>query len=221
MGQGTQKFRWDPAVYLAAFCAVALLAMYLLKEVARPAVLLLAVMIVLALFYVGCRLLRSFFTNKPGPMNASFLVLLVMVPTFGFLGFPIVGYALTTRRPPVAEFLADGRLPPLPTNASEIETFEWMGMFTGVEYLTFKAPADDINQWLEAWEEFSNQTATRLPFEVPEINKWKSSKSPAWFQPSTETTGRWFLIPHVDEHNRGDVIVDDEANVVYVRVIWS
>jgi len=45
--------------------------------------------------------------------------------------------------------------------------------------------------------------------------------APGWYIEQIDSKAREYKIPAEENHNWGEVIVDDEKNIVYIKVIWS
>ena len=145
--------------------------------------------------------------------------------------------------------LENGRLANLPVSATNVEANEWSALFTGMEYLMFKATPEDIEKFIAGSEsikdiepEFFTAEHQNLPHqdllnvdpnlitdeEAAECLKHKyfipHGGKPEWYNPTIKKNGRIYKIPGDPEmkgHNWGEVIINDETNTVYIWVCWS
>ncbi|AQT67012.1 hypothetical protein STSP2_00150 [Anaerohalosphaera lusitana] len=139
----------------------------------------------------------------------------------------------------VSKMLHAGRLAELPANARNLRADGWDGLFTGEEYLMFNAPADEVDSWLSASpglkETVEHFDAEHMLLPQPDNDRERSQliyeghelyylfhRMPRWYRPTVRVKGRRYEIePDESGHNWGTVVVDDETNTVYVKVIWS
>lgn len=149
-----------------------------------------------------------------GPVGAVMVVFLVGVEPPGVM---IVQNTLT-----------DGRLAPLPGSASEVRTDHWSSLFSGETYVRFKAPPDQIEQFISNSPSLQgNQVTDQTPgghYMDPKAPQWfaPSSGEPDWFRPPSDARGRMFKIPPgIRGHNDGGVMIDDDHQVVYAWRMWS
>ncbi|MEC5127030.1 hypothetical protein VSU19_09730 [Verrucomicrobiales bacterium BCK34] len=120
----------------------------------------------------------------------------------------------------VAEIIDSGRLAPLPESASEILSYAWVGLFTGKSFLTFKASPGQINYWLQNCSSLKS-VEPQLHNSADPLIRPQASDAPSWFTPSLEIKGRYFEIPAVEQHNWGEIIINDHTNQVFVSITWS
>ncbi|MFA5865501.1 MAG: DUF4190 domain-containing protein [Phycisphaerae bacterium] len=147
------------------------------------------------------------------------------------------GGSLSDRDP--RSILKNGRLASLPTSATNIKAEGWSAIFTGEDFLMFKASPDDIEKFLSQSESIKRGTPKlfdhkqmHIPYPNTEnaenqsnendIYFFRSNHWPIWYDPTIKIKGRKYEIPSdVRGHNWGSVIIDDETSTVYISVIWS
>lgn len=111
--------------------------------------------------------------------------------------------------------LKNGRLADLPSSASDIRVAGWKGIFTGADYLMFKASVADIDRFISESPSLAGSDTTHF-------NQYhKSFYQPEWFDPPKRAKGRLYEIPAFESHNWGSVIVNEESGTVYIEIIWS
>jgi hypothetical protein len=151
----------------------------------------------------------------------------------------------TGHNPNPKSVLSAGRLALLPNSATEIKINGWHGMFTGSDYLMFKASPAEINAWLSQCQsikeiepmvfmaehkytvyrdekDFKNDEEHEKYYKQEHF--FRGNDWPDWYDPTIETKGRKYEIPGDPKnngHNWGSIIVNDETNTVYVWVCWS
>lgn len=156
------------------------------------------------------------------------------------------GMKLSARKPQA--ILKAGRLAELPESATDIKAEGWSGIFTGEDYLIFRATPEDIEKFIanspsikDVAPEIFNSGHMYLPqpentdfeneidFENYMKHKYYYRHSgylgpPPWYEPTIRANGRMYKIPgdpNKRRHNWGSVIINDETNTVYIDVIWS
>lgn len=117
------------------------------------------------------------------------------------------------------QILRNGRLADLPASVTDIKAEGWDGIFTGEDYLMFRADPDDIKLFISNSDSIKSQKPKILSEDSSHTRK--SSYMPQWYNPSTIVKGRKFEIPAANHHNWGTVIIDDQTNTVYIEVTWS
>ena len=145
-----------------------------------------------------------------GPALILALVL-VVADLFPGSGKPV---SIPTSAPPAQSVLKAGRLAPLPTDASEVKTHAWHGVFTGQSFLTFKASPDSIASWLKQSQALQGVPPAQEPYQ-------KSKSAPQWFPVDGGNAKALYSIPAHKHHNWGHVIVDTSASTVYIHIVWS
>jgi len=135
--------------------------------------------------------------------------------------------------------LSHGELAPLPESAVDIKVFIWASLFSGEEFLRFRASPDDIERFLDEspilrgaeCERFSRK---RMRLHSPhDPKKWgeyqeaghelfvPDSSAPPWYKEEIKQGGRRYIIHPEWGHYPGEVIVDGEEQIVFIKVVWS
>ena len=141
--------------------------------------------------------------------------------------------------------LRAGRLADLPESATEVKVYGWGGIFTGEDYLMFRATHEDIEKFIAkspslkgATPEIFDSEHMHLPYQKEEEyytdeeleNRYKqkyffpSHMDPKWYDLTIKVKGRKYGIPgdpNEEGHNWGSVLINDETDTVYISVIWS
>ncbi|MHC4103464.1 MAG: DUF4190 domain-containing protein [Planctomycetota bacterium] len=139
--------------------------------------------------------------------------------------------------------LGAGRLADLPKTATDVKIDGWHSLFTGEDYIRFKAAPEDIEKFISdspSIKEITPKvfTSEHMHLPQPDTRRFESEEDwedfdkheyyygdgpycPKWYDPTIKTKGRLYKIPSVKGHNSGTVIINDEANTVYIHVIWS
>ncbi len=138
----------------------------------------------------------------------------------------------------VKRVLQKGRLADMPVSAREVQATGWAGLFTGSDYVRFRADASDIERFVALSPGLKNVKPamySRSKLVIIEAGLTNDTKShsddevyyfdrrtePGWFNFKTIRNGKKYAIPPEKNHNWGDVIIDHETNVVYIKVTWS
>ncbi|MHC4721950.1 MAG: DUF4190 domain-containing protein [Planctomycetota bacterium] len=134
--------------------------------------------------------------------------------------------------------LTNGRLANLPQSVTNLKVGGWAGLFTGEDFIKFRATPEDINKFVaespsikEVAPEMFNSENMHLPepdnsqktsdYYTLDHKHYDESNYPSWYRPTMKVKGRRYLIPPDGYHNWGSVIINDETNTVYISVIWS
>jgi len=134
--------------------------------------------------------------------------------------------------------IRDGRLANLPSSATDVKVSVWDTGFTGSSYLSFTAPAEDIDAFIAASPSIRDVEPQvfdpdhmHLPYPVdvqsvefdsPHEYFWPDTCAPSWYDVTIREKGRKYKIPPANGfHNSGSVIIDDTTCKVYIEVIWS
>jgi hypothetical protein len=176
--------------------------------------------------------------NTSSSMKSMFSWKKLLIFTGLFL-FTILGPILNAPTADPQPILEDGRLADLPESAVEVKTFSWHGIFAGGRYLMFKAPSDEIDQFISLSpslkrvdpEIFSADHKYLLQLGNPDYNDptynnheyyFSGTMAPKWYDPTIKIKGRLYKVPADNEHhNWGEVIINEETNTVYIRITWS
>lgn len=150
------------------------------------------------------------------------------------------GMKLSARKPQA--ILKAGRLAELPESAADIEAEGWDGIFTGEDYLMFRATLEGIEKFIaespsikDTEPEIFSSKKMYLPYHEPndfaDEADWEDhynhkyffpqKDQPEWYDITIKLKGRRYKIPAFEHHNWGSVIINDETNTVYINVIWS
>ena len=137
-----------------------------------------------------------------------------------------------------SKILTYGRLARLPESATNLRTDSWSSPFSGEWFLKFRASPEDIESFLNRSPSLEAQdsvkyTPERMRLSWPKERIQEASPqdgheyfipgslTPEWYNPQIRQRGRRYNIPAEGFHNWGEVIVDDEEHVVFVKVVWS
>lgn len=141
--------------------------------------------------------------------------------------------SVTARR-----ILTLAELAPLPASATEIKAYEWSFIFSGEQFLRFRARPDDIERFLDEspilrgaeCETFSAERMRVRSTNDPEkLGRHHEAghetfipdpSAPDWYKEEIRK-GRLYIIRPEWGYYPGQVIVDDEEHFVYVNIIWS
>jgi ABC-type multidrug transport system fused ATPase/permease subunit len=162
--------------------------------------------------------------------------ILFLLPAIIFGSISFYQSLPTVRAPKVLSY---GRLAPLPESASDIKVYSWSSLFAGEWFLRFSATSEDIEDFLNMSPSIKDAECVmysrekmRLPY--PE-DYWQNNKysqdgheyfdyhqtEPGWYKPEIRGRGRYYRIRPKAGFKRAEVIVDDEKDLVFIRVIWS
>ncbi|HSE23668.1 MAG TPA: hypothetical protein VLB68_18510 [Pyrinomonadaceae bacterium] len=127
-----------------------------------------------------------------------------------------------------------GRLAAIPASASELKLDGTSNLFSSTYFIRFRATAKDIDDFVRNSPGLRGVTPTRfdanhqlLPFtnddemRSTEHEYFGVDKRYPWFNPVIKKRGRKYEIPQDHDANYGEVIIDDELNVVYITVSHS
>ena len=130
----------------------------------------------------------------------------------------------------ITRILQMGRLSALPEGASEVETGGDSTMFQMTLLLRFDAPPNEIETFLAksaglqgVATEVLNPRHMYLPFPPnrvgdPAHRHYLPDPRHTWWDPLVQTSGRYFETGPDGDGVITQVIVDDEANTVFVRI---
>jgi hypothetical protein len=127
-----------------------------------------------------------------------------------------------------------GRLAGIPQSATDLRIDGTSNMFSSTYHIRFKATAEDIDEFIRNSPGLNGVLPTRfdanhqhLPFvkdddiRNTEHEYFGLDERYPWFNPIIKTRGRKYEIPQDHKANHGEVIIDDETNVVYITVSHS
>jgi hypothetical protein len=136
--------------------------------------------------------------------------------------------------------LAHGELAPLPESATDIKVYTWSSPMSGEEFLRFSATPDDIEVFLNTspilkraeCKKYSKDKM-RLPYSKDYFNKFEKHyndsheyfsperDAPEWYIEELRGVGRRYTIHPKGYHYPGEVIINDEKNLVFVSLCFS
>jgi len=127
-----------------------------------------------------------------------------------------------------------GRLASIPESATELKIDGTSNLFSSTYYIRFQASAEDIDEFIRNSPGLNGVLPARfdvnhqhLPFSKDddignsEHEYFGIDERYPWFDPIIKTRGRKYKIPQDHDANGGDVIINDETNVVYITVSHS
>jgi hypothetical protein len=139
------------------------------------------------------------------------------VRKFDYIG-PVLALALVYPlwpAPPkfveVSWVLLRGGLPDLPPSAGEVKVYGWSSIFSGEDFLYFKADTADVERFVE---QSGLKHATTRPAHLPQP---APPHHPAWFVPGARCTFYELKSPH---GYTGWLCVED-SGLVWAWVMWS
>jgi hypothetical protein len=166
---------------------------------------------------------------------------LIWMILFAWPGVVLGGVSLYGAAPAVRAraMLARADLAALPESATALRIYEWSSPFSGEEFLRFAAEPNDIERFLDESPILRGKTSRRykiepVPWLVPEETALGEQdeeadprlllphpNGPKWYRPGLDHPARRYEIQPEGYHYPGEVIVDDEQNVVYVYLCFS
>jgi hypothetical protein len=127
-----------------------------------------------------------------------------------------------------------GRLAAIPESATDLRIDGTSNLFSSTYHIRFRASAEDIDEFIRNSPGLNGVLPTRfdanhqhLPFfkddEIrnAEHEYFGIDERYPWFNPIIKTRGRKYKIPQDHDANYGEVIINDETNVVYITVSHS
>ena len=135
-----------------------------------------------------------------------------------------------------AEALGLAGLAALPASATNVRSDGTKNTFSATYVIQFKAPAADIDAFLKASPRLAGITPEALTDQhqyIPYAEaKGETSKLEShatfhpearfpWYVPAVRSKGRRFVIPQDRQAVYGEVVVDDAAAIVYIKVSRS
>ena len=177
-----------------------------------------------------------FLLRKIKIKNQFLLAIIFVIPVILFRGDNIPYYPPEDR---AVKILSYGRLADLPESAVNVKAYSWLSPFSGEWYLRFQANPGDIDKFINDSSSIKDLEGVtyspekmKIPYptdreEMKELINaghelyYPHSLAPKWYRPDIRIRGREYEIPPVKHHYNGEVIVDDEKNIVYIKIIWS
>ena len=135
--------------------------------------------------------------------------------------------------------LAHGELAPLPESATDVKVFTWSSLFSGEEFLQFRAAPIDIERFLNTSSilrdaECQKYSRDRMRLQFPKDYGMKEehlmgphdyfspeAHAPEWYKEELRGPGRRYIIHPKKYHYPGEVIIDDDENLVFVYLCFS
>jgi len=137
------------------------------------------------------------------------------------------------------EILGTAELAPLPESATGITVYTWWTPMSGEEYLRFRASREDIESFvakspiLERAERRDYSPAKMRLFDRNETAPAAGAgtddheyirnhpTAPPWYMQEIKCRARRYAIPRTVYKHKGELIIDEDNNVVYVRLVFS
>jgi hypothetical protein len=127
-----------------------------------------------------------------------------------------------------------GRLAAIPESATDLKIDGTSNLFSSTYHIRFHASPEDIEEFIRNSPGLNGVLPAKfdakrqhLPF-LKEDELWNDEheyfavdKRYPWFNPIIKTRGRKYKIPQDHDANSGEVIINDETNVVYITVSHS
>lgn len=223
-------FPWRLALVHAAICVVMSLVAatdltWLALHLVGLSVLLAVVVLVQWMVWkIFCRWVK----------NRKIWVCFVFLPAV-LLAADSVWWAFPLNR--AVSTLDAGRLGSLPRGATDVRHYRWSGLFTGSQFVSFKASRDDVEMWIRNSPSLNDVSPTfysadkhRIPYSTDDSKSFETKHdyfspdvmAPAWWNETLRGAGRTYQIPAATGgHNYGILIYDEVAGVVYIKVTWS
>jgi len=109
-----------------------------------------------------------------------------------------------------SDVLLNGRLPPLPRAATDVASSYWTGVFTGAEYLRFRASEVAVREFVAA-----------AGLKPSHCEPWaRHDQVPDWFVPEQLDDPECFLVP-ADQRNHNSGRIWVRGDTVFVEIVWS
>jgi len=158
------------------------------------------------------------------------LIILLIITTL------ILGYKFYSRNESIKVAIEWGRLAEIPDNAKQIKVKSRGNIFSRTFYLSFKTTDAELKKWIKnsidleqnTWinpnEEKYVKFIDKETGELDSLNLNDQKKGyywPIWFKIDKINDGEYYKIPNNDEQLYGEVWVDKELIIVYVKVSHS
>ena len=126
-----------------------------------------------------------------------------------------------------------GRLAAIPESATDLKIDGTSNLFSSTYHIRFRASAEDIDEFIRNSPGLNGVLPTRFDANRQHLPFFKDDDWNAeheyfavderypWFNPIIKTRGRKYKIPQDHDANSGEVIMNDETNVVYITVSHS
>ena len=185
-------------------------------------------------FYLYQRALYDLFHTRVNRRRTWSVIVLSPVILFGMKS---VYDSLPSVR--VRQILTNGELAPLPESATEITVYTWWTPMSGAEFLRFRASREDIESFVAnspilKRAEYCDYSADKMRL-LDQDERRRSrggdadeheyirhdSTAPPWYLEEIKHNAREYRIRPPGYHSSGEVIIDREKDVVYVRLVFS
>ena len=151
-------------------------------------------------------------------------------------------YHLYLATPPVQAraILSNANLATLPKSAYDISVYTWSSPMSGEEFLKFTASPNDIDSFLKTSPILNGlecTTYTEKHMRIPYPNNYffqddeidisheyfhqYGGGAPDWYKSGIRGPGRRYEIQPKGYHNPGEVIIDDQTNTIFVKLVFS
>jgi len=190
--------------------------------------------ILVFVFYLYQRVLYDLLRRKIRHLTTWVIVVLLPVVLLG-------AGSVYRSLPPVRaqRILGTGELAPLPESATQIAVYTWWMPTSGEEYLRFRASREDIASFVakspilrgakyRAYSKATmgrldqNQSAHTISHSTPDRQYVRrDSTAPPWYMEEIKCNARRYQIPRTAYKHRGEVIIDEDNDVVYVKLVFS
>jgi len=136
------------------------------------------------------------------------------------------------------KILGEGGFAALPKSAIDLRVYGWWCPDEMGRCMMFRATPQDVEEFLNTsptlkgrkCEKFSPERMRILfPRDTTKWMEYKEaghelfghSSGPRWYKEEIRSYGRYYSVPTKDYRKSCEVIVDDEENIIYIKVIWS
>jgi hypothetical protein len=130
----------------------------------------------------------------------------------------------------VKQLLSEARLSPLPATATNVEYYQWNGLFTGETYVKFELSAEDMRKFISNSPALSDikpkiydTNHQHIPYPVSTSDTSlehdyfdQHPKFPSWFDMTVRGNGRKYVLPWGPNMW---VLLDEDRHIVWLRLI--
>lgn len=135
--------------------------------------------------------------------------------------------------------LSNANLASLPESAQDISVYTWSSLMSGEEFLKFDAESEEIAQFISSspiLKDVVCNTYTKdrmrllqsenFAFRFEDVNDpheyfRPDSSNPDWYKEEIKGAGRRYEFQPDGYHYPGEVIIDDDQDIVYVKLTFS
>ena len=136
--------------------------------------------------------------------------------------------------------LSYARLAPLPESCSDLKVYRWSTPISGEDYISFKASKEDIEKFIanspalqdkEPEVYSAERMRIRIPedygtkeehFNTPYDEYWRPRPAtPEWYDGELKGNGRIYEVQPERYQFPGELIINDETNVIYIMLVFS